>query len=151
MADDSNEDNQAQLSRHYDSMLWIVSSIWATAIGGLLVYCNEHADVWLDIVGLILTPIAMFFAYDFRRLRRRIHKNMDKSVERLYVSGAPFTQWDALAIVFLSLTVLWTRQLIRDFAIYTPTWIILTVIVTALIGLMWGLERRKNINGPKEQ
>ena len=44
-------------------MLWTVTSLWAAAGGGLLIYTGEHFDPWVATFGLALTVCAMFFAY----------------------------------------------------------------------------------------
>ena len=144
MRGDLNNSDLSELSRHYDSMLWTVTSLWAAAIGGLLVYCTQHFDRWLALLGLILTVCAMFFAASFRRLRRRVHDRMSEMKYRnraLFESDRLFRQWNVFLVLFLILTVSWVRLFVLECGRLSELWIIVGVIATAFIALFWYLGR----------
>jgi len=143
MSSDNDANILMEMSRHYDSMLWTVTSLWAAAVGGLLVYSAENFDPWLAVFGLILTVCAMYFAYSFRVYRRRVHEKLPEELRKIVLSGTRVRQWDVFVLVFLGLTALWTRMLVQKAENYCFLWLFLAVVATALIGRMWLLERRK--------
>ena len=115
MTEDRDTSGLAELSRHYDTMLWTVTSLWAAAVGGLLVYSGEHFDPWLAVFGLVLTVCAMYFAYSFRKYRRKVHERMPESFQRLVVfQGRGFRQWDVFLLIFIALVFLWGKVLVQN-------------------------------------
>lgn len=98
--------------RHFDILFWTVTTIMATAIGGLLVVCsnnNKLFDPGLAILGFSLTIIAVYFAESFRRLRHnaetyyaRIKSILDN--QKLY-------QWGAYRLVFVIFIILYAKLL----------------------------------------
>ncbi len=142
MSNDLNPNELAELSRHYDTMLWSVTSLWAAAIGGLLVYCHEHFDPWLAAFGLILTVCAMYFAYSFRSSRRRLHDCMGPNLRKLYVGSPGLRQWDILALLFFALICLWAKLLLQNACPLWPFWLLLTLAAAVLVFRLWQKERR---------
>lgn len=140
MAEDNTpQDRLSELSQHYDSMLWTVTSLWSVAIGGLLVYLNTNFDPWLAVFGIGLTVCAMEFAASFRRLRRRVHDQMSDDFRRLCISHDHFRQWHVFLIVFCSLLVLWTRLLIVKRPDWLCVWISIGVVAFGLTCWRWWL------------
>jgi hypothetical protein len=131
----------SELSRHYDSTLWHVTSIWAAAIGGLLVFCIQDFDPWLATLGLFFTAFPMFFAKRFRELRYRVHRRLLPELAALHVSGAKVRQWDAFGLIFLLLALSWTRLLISKSGKLSILWIVLTLIVVLMIYSQWKSSR----------
>lgn len=143
MTSNHDRNDLAELSRHFDSMLWTVTSLWAGAVGGLLVYSGEHEhfDPWIATFGLGLTVCAMYFAYSFRRFRRRVHNAMPEELRGLVVGDSCVRQWDVFAIVFLGLVLLWAKVLIQNSCVLWWLWLPLAVAAGGLVVLMWKLER----------
>jgi hypothetical protein len=140
---DRDPNDLAELSRHYDAMLWTVTSLWAGAVGGLLVYSysGEHVSPWLAAFGLGLTVCAMYFAYSFRVCRRQVHEQMPESLRNLLVSGPGLRQWDVLTLVFLGLIFLWGRLLITHSDSAWWLWLLLALIAAGFVLVMWHRER----------
>lgn len=143
MTNHHDRDGLAELSRHYDSMLWTVTSLWAAAVSGLLLYSysTDHFDPWLGTFGLCVTVCAMYFAYSFRRYRRRVHEAMPEDLRRLVVAPPGLRQWDVLAAVFIGLVCLWARLLIQKSCDLWLLWLVLSLIASAMVLLMWKWER----------
>jgi len=141
MSNGQNQTELGELSRHYDSMLWTVTSLWAAAVGGLLLYSGEHFDAWVALFGLGLTVSAMYFAYSFRLLRRRVHNAMAPELRQLFLHGPGLRQWDVFTLVFLGLVILWGRLLIQNSRRWWPVWLLAAVLAAAVVGAMWGRER----------
>jgi hypothetical protein len=137
--DDTQQDRLDELSRHYDSMLWTVTSLWSAAIGGLLVYLTKNFDTYLVLFGIGLTVCAMSFATSFRRLRRFVHDQMSADIHKLYISHDRFRQWHVFLILFCSMIVLWMRLLIINRPVWLCIWIIIGVVAIGLIFLIWWL------------
>ena len=131
----------AELSRHYDSMLWTVTSLWAAAVGGLLVYSVDRFDPWLGAFGLFLTLCAMFFAFSFRRLRRRVHQAMPENIRRLVVQGSGLRQWDVLSAVFVLLVGFWARLFVQKSGGFCAPWSLLWLVAGVIVIVMWKSER----------
>jgi hypothetical protein len=153
MANESEQDRLSELSLHYDTLLWTVTSLWAAAIGGLLVYCweDQKFSARLAVLGIALTDLAMYFAFSFRVLRRRVYdrmKELKMTDHNLYVSGFPrwLRQWDMFAYVFLALLVLWTWRLIEQRPDCWGAWIILGAVALGILFVLWRLGGK----GPKK-
>lgn len=131
----------AELSRHYDSLLWTVTSLWGAAVGGLLLYSSRDFDTWLAVFGSALSVCAMYFAYTFRRLRRRVHEAMPDALRALHEARGRFLQWDAFGLIFLGLVVLWVRLLIKNERALWQLWLVLAVVAGACVGALWRAER----------
>ena len=142
MPDDLDQNELAELGRHSDSMLWTVTSLWAAAVGGLLVYSGQHFDPWLSTFGLGLTVCAMYFAYSFRVFRRRILDAMPEPLRNLVVARPGLRQWDVFTAVFLGLVVLWARVLISNAQRLWPLWLLFALAGVAVVLAMWWRERR---------
>lgn len=138
MKEDDRLREMCELTRHLDSLLWTVTSLWAGAIGGLLVYCTgkESFDPWLASLGLIFTPGAMFFAANFRRLRQSLHNRMPDELRELYISEDPGRQWYAFLVIFLVLVLAWTRLSLSQAGSLCGWWLIFGLLdVAAVVGL----------------
>jgi hypothetical protein len=146
VSDELDNNVLAELSRHYDAMLWTVTAIWSTAIGGLLIYTHEHFYSLIAVFGLGFTICAMYFAFSFRVLRRKVHSKMaDSDLKELLVAGPGLHQWDVLAIIFSSLVFFWGCLLILHACRLWPLWLSLSMGAEALVVIMWCIEhpRRK--------
>jgi len=76
-------------SRHYDTILWTVTAIFASADGGLLIYAyspSSKVSLITYLFGIVLTLLAVFFASSFRSARRIVHSDMDDACQK-YASG----------------------------------------------------------------
>jgi hypothetical protein len=131
----------SELSRHYDSTLWNVTSIWVAALGGLLVYCIENFDTWLTVLGLLFTVCPMFFATSFRELRQRVHRQLPRELAELHVSRARIRQWDVFCLIFLVLAVSWARLLLINSWELRWSWVALTLIAVLVICWLWKVSR----------
>lgn len=135
----------SELSRYYDSILWNVTSIWVVVIGGLLMYCVEHFDSWLAVLGLLFTMCPMFFARTFRELRKRIHRELPRDLAELHVSphASPLKiqQWDVFCLIFLVLAASWARLLLINCWELRWWWFALTLFVGLVICWLWKVSR----------
>jgi len=148
MSDNDYRDQLVQLSCHYDSLMWTVTSLWTAAIGALLVYSVDNFNPLIATFGLLLTVCAMYFAYSFRRYQRRVHAKLPGDFRQLLERerGARWGQWDVFALVFLCLVVLWGGVLIDNAFSLWLLWLVLTVIAVVFVCCMWLPERRRRQN-----
>jgi len=125
--------------RHYDMLLWTVTTIMAAAIGGLLVYNVGHFSIWLAVSGFILTIIAVYFAASFRELRHKVEEYYINEEIKEALSNRKFYQWPAYLLIFIILEALWIKLLIENRQDLLWVWI---VIGSAGIGLIiyWGYK-----------
>lgn len=139
--DDRHDDQLSALSCHYDSMLWTVTSLWAGAIGGLLVYCTSSFDIWLSLMGLGLTVVAMAFAASFRDVRGRLIDTMSCDLAAFHRSQGGFKQWPWFLVVFLLLVITWIMLLIKNERTLWWLWIILGEIACVGVAHLWSRGR----------
>lgn len=118
-------------SRHYDSTLWTVTSIFIVANSALLTYTYSQPsfDKKLSIIGVILTLISFFFAASFRSLRRKLNDYLDsigKKEEIQYLrSPLPlFKQWPIYLFIHFIFLGFWFEK-IGD---RTPVWWICLIL-----------------------
>jgi L-asparagine transporter-like permease len=132
----------SELSRHYDTMLWTVTSLWAGSVGGLFLYVRDknNFDPWIAAFGLVLTVGGMYFAYSFRASRRRVHERMTREVQDLHISKLPFSQWGAFLCLFIGLLALWTLLLVEK----SLLWFLLLLPAAIAILWLWLSEREEN-------
>ena len=106
--------------RHYDTILWTITTIFAVAIGGLFSYVNSNPDFWLSIFGLILTGITIYLATSFRQLRHGYKKKK---------SPSHLSQWPVYILIFWGLGLLWIRLLANCF---TESFWCIFIVITVL-------------------
>jgi hypothetical protein len=101
--------------RHYDSLLWTVTAIMVTAIGGLLVYLYDpnHFNILLAIFGFFLNCISVIFAVSFRERRHRFQQLNPEIHEIISGKGNKIIQWPWYFSVFIILGFFWI-QLISE-------------------------------------
>jgi hypothetical protein len=96
-----------QWSRHYDTLLWNVTTIFAAAIGGLLVYCYSNFNDIISLVGLIITPLPIYFAASFRELRKKINQHLNEADRKILHENRELKQWLLYVFIFLLFEFLW--------------------------------------------
>jgi len=104
----------ANWTRHFDSMLWQVTSIFATAIGALIAYSYSHYDMAITLAGLVFTIIPVYFGASFRELRRRVNKFLDPELKSALGEGRSLHQWKLFVLIFIVFQCLWVFLLIRN-------------------------------------
>ena len=127
----------SELSRHYDTTHWVVTSLWSAAIGGLLLYTNEKFDVGFAVLGLGMTVCAMFFSASFRHVRRRVHDRMNQRDRELHTSAPAFRQWNVIAVLFVVLAAYWIRLLIIHRVEFLWVWLLLGLTAVVIILCLW--------------
>jgi len=109
-----------------------MSALMIGAVGALLVYCAEHFDTWLCLVGIILTVLCAFFVASFRALRRGIHSHLEPDLVRLLRGPRALKQWVAFLVFEFVLLVSWVRLLWCHEPTWRPVWVIIGLVASAL-------------------
>jgi len=132
----------AEWGRHFDILLWTVTTIMAAAIGALLVCTINKFDIGLAVAGFFLTIIAVYFAASFREVRHKIAKYYADGIKEILRSRT-LNQWLAYRLIFVILACLWVKLLIENCnkVWYIWFWIILGIIGIARIMLYLGDEK----------
>jgi hypothetical protein len=62
-------------SRHYDTLLWHVITIFTAGVGALFAYsCSDKTNkLWPEFVGVALSLLGVFYVARFRHYRKRLH------------------------------------------------------------------------------
>lgn len=108
---------QSEWSRHYDQIQWIATTILTTVIAALLGYSYSQAAVnpLINLIGLGLTLITVYYALSFRELRKELHANLSKNGERAFLcnehKSQRLRQWPVFFFAFASLAVAWIYKL----------------------------------------
>lgn len=143
----ANEENHYQtdllaLSCHYDKLLWTVTTLWTGALGGLLVYCVQAPKLSLVVIGLLLTPCAMYFAMCFRRLRHKVNSKLSEQLGDLLEPNYCPSQWIVFTGVFLGLALFWGFIIYQNsFACWSYVLMIVVCFLVALCGY-YGRSRK---------
>ena len=102
-------------SRHYDKLLWQVTTLLATADGALLIFCVEkdRVSVIPYVIGLLLPPIAVYFAASFREFKNELATKMSKEFKANVFFRRRLWQWEAYVAIFFFLTITWMWLLLQ--------------------------------------
>lgn len=118
-------------SRHYDTLVWTVTGIFAGADGGLLLYAfSIEKPAWIVyVIGISLTVLAVYFVSSFRSARRMIHDKM-KHEDSEIARGAPFLkQWRIFVLFWVVILCFWFYLLIYNHILQFVLWYILGFII----------------------
>lgn len=128
-----------EYSRHYDNLLWIVTSLLTTANMALLAIVNGSGTIQVGLAGVALSDLTVFFATSFRLLRRRVHAFLEQGGSQakwLYSGLAGFgAQWLVFVCFYGGLATLWIWHLQANFADWSGLWWILHAV--SLVLLVW--------------
>jgi len=116
--------------RHFDILLWTVTTIMAAAIGGLLVCTTNKFDIGLAIAGFFLTIIAVYFAASFREVRHKVGEHYSAELKEV-LRSRKLSQWGAYRLIFAILAILYTKLLIEN---SNNSWLIWLWFIMGSIG-----------------
>ncbi len=143
----------ANWTRHFDNLLWQVTSMFATAIGALLAYSYSNFEMAIALAGLALTIIPVYFAASFRELRRRVNKFLDPELSAALREGRSLHQWQLFVLIFIIFECLWVWLLIQNK--YDLLWVWITIGCLVLIITLWlasvGKVTVQNFNLPSSE
>ena len=135
-----------EYSRHYDNLVWLVTSLFTTANVALLAIAAGEKSIEVSLVGLALSVLTVYFATSFRLLRRRVHlqlksRGMDR--EWLYESMPGIgAQWLIYVAFFAGLATLWTWRLIISSPSFLSVWAGLLAASLAVFIFLYRKARR---------
>lgn len=118
-------------SRHYDTLVWTVTGIFAGADGGLLLYAfSTEKPAWIVcVIGISLTVLAVYFIASFRSARRIVHSKM-KDEDIQIARGAPFLkQWRIFVLFWVAMLCFWFGLLIYNYTLRFFLWLVLGFII----------------------
>ncbi len=150
-AEDLDECERGHWARHYDTLLWSVTTIFAGAIGGLLVYVHSNFDIRLAVFGLIITPVPVYFGASFRELHS---KSMSRNAKRVIQRDRTLYQWEVYVAVFVLLEILWGLLLVSKESFIASLAVVLeAVVVSATVWMerQGRRERRSNQSSTEEE
>ncbi|MFH1245637.1 MAG: hypothetical protein V1662_04055 [Candidatus Omnitrophota bacterium] len=126
----------AEWGRHFDMLLWTVTTIMAAAIGGLLVCTINKFDISLAIVGFMFIILAVYFAASFREIRHKVEEFYIDKMKRI-LKDRNLIQWLVYRLSFEILVIFWIRLLIENSnnAYLIWFWIVIGIIATVVIVL----------------
>jgi len=135
--------------RHIDILLWTVTAIMATAIGGLLVCMTNEFDMWLALAGFIFTIIAVYFAASFREVRHKIGEYYPDGIKEI-LHSRKLSQWWAYRLIFAILAILYIKLLIEN---CNDLWLICLWFIIGSIGTIriMLLEYEEERNGKSKE
>lgn len=142
-----NPGGAAEWARHYDNLLWTVTSIFLAANGALLVHCSQKANfLWpLAVGGQLITVLTVYFAASFRELRYRAVQQLDPGLQVIWM-GRRLYQWQAFVALFMVLILGWAWLLVHYAPGRLPWWLMVTIAASActlLVGRFAARPRRQ--------
>lgn len=134
-----------QWSRHYDSLLWNVTALFAAAIGGLLVYASSTPDLKIALFGLFVTWFPVYFAASFRESRDKVNLQLPEGDRKILFDGRGFKQWEPFVVLFLGFQVLWPLLLLEKDPEQWGTWLILGTLAVMVTIVLYCLGKRPTV------
>jgi hypothetical protein len=138
-----------EFSRHYDNLVWVVTSLLTTANAALMAIAGDAVSIQVGIFGMMLSVLTVFFAASFRVLRRRVHERLENRLsthaEWLYSGLVGFgAQWLVYVLFFAGIAGLWTSLLLSRFPkVCGVWWAMLGAASAAMTGLYLVGRRRR--------
>lgn len=140
-------DRALEFTRHYDNLLWVVTSLLLPANAGLLAFAAQNPSKQIGVLGVLLSVITVFFAASFRVLRLRLHARLSRDASRsdswLYAGAAGWAgQWKIYVGLFAALSLLWVSLLWNQFPNWRVGWGVLLVAAFIAFGWLYLAARR---------
>lgn len=137
---EAERDRALEFARHYDNLLWVVTSLLLPTNAGLLAFAAENPSAQIGVVGVLLSVITVFFAASFRVLRLRVLARLNRDTSRddswLYTGVVGWGgQWRVYVGLFVALSLLWISLLWTQFAKWRVGWG--TLMIVALSCFVW--------------
>ncbi|MDO8769974.1 MAG: hypothetical protein Q7K57_14955 [Burkholderiaceae bacterium] len=132
-------------SRHYDTLLWNTTTIFAGLFGGLIAFSYQMFFAPLSVAGMLLCPIPVYFAASFRESRDLVHVQMSEELRLALFSGRKLVQWPLYVFIFIVLEALFFYLLTEHLPEYFIAWcalFLVTAIITAT-GIRLGRKNSK--------
>jgi len=130
-----------EFTRHYDNLLWVVTSILTTANAALLAIVGDSLSIEVGLIGIVLSVLTVFFAASFRLLRQRVNSRINahsRGAYRWLYGGIPGWpgQWKIYVGFFALLTWLWVSLLLKNHYRFRWAWHLTGIGASAvLLGL----------------
>jgi hypothetical protein len=114
-------------ARHFDNLVWTVTSILVAANGALLVHLSNKDNFHprLAIGGLLLSVATVYLVASMRELRQRFQSKLDEPTQALLSKGRKLYQWHVFVGIFLMFIVFWTWLFVEFSPACTPAWLTL--------------------------
>ena len=136
-------------SRHYDSVVWTINTIFLAGIGTVLVYSYSQPEAVAGkppaavapAFGLSLVFFVLFYVSGFRMIRRGLHTRVADAALRQFL-GNPyqrrsFSQWNVYCLYMFVMTIAFTERLVA--ALHGPcaAYIALGLANGSILALLW--------------
>jgi hypothetical protein len=116
-------------SRHYDQLLWVVTSLLIGANAALIaIGCGvDKFTIQVGIFGIALSMITVVFAASFRAIRRRLRERLELEhpgrYDWLILGGEGWLrQWRLFVLLFAGIQGLWISLFWTKFPQQTCIW-----------------------------
>jgi len=107
------EDRIDEWARHYDKLLWTVTSIFLALDGALLVYCSDRAKFRTSLAfgGILFNGLAVRIVASMRELHHLVKSTIDKDKD--LSSRRKLSQWWPFISIFALIAVGWFWLLLK--------------------------------------
>ena len=108
------EDRSDAWAKHYDTLLWTVTTIFLVADGTLLVYCSESKNfrTSLALGGILFNLVTVYLVASMRELRHLVKSTIDKDKD--LSSRRKLGQWWPFIFIFVLIALGWTLLLLEN-------------------------------------
>lgn len=124
--------------RHYDSLLWVVTSLLATSNAALLGLGGRAMSIQVGLLGVGLSVATVFFAASFRQIRGRILCRLNTDRWLSVDTRGRMRQWPWYVAFFAGSAALWFSLLFSHFPSDDLVWVVLAGATTAVFLLLYG-------------
>jgi len=134
----------ANWTRHFDTILWQVTSIFAAAIGALIAYSYSNFDVAISLAGLFFTILPVYFGASFRELRKRVSPKLDPDLRKALKEGRQLYQWQVFVSIFIIFECLWGGLLVKNMATCLLKSLVIGIVISVILLTLWLSSVGKN-------
>ena len=98
----------AKWARHYDNMLWLVTSIFLIAIAYLIT--SSIQDIKTSLLGMLITFCLLYFATGFRQWKQ---KNMPENTNGKIDNKPELPQWEIYVFLLYAIGAYWIIDIVE--------------------------------------
>jgi hypothetical protein len=139
-----------EFSRHYDNLLWLVTSLFTTANAALMAIAADKITPEIGLFGMGLSVLTVFFAANFRLLRRRVHAMLganENAYRWLYSGlGGRAGQWHIFVLFYTAVALLWALLLSNERPAQRVYWWVAFAIASLVMLRLYITGRRHTVD-----
>lgn len=145
-----NNDNLEDWARHFDLLLWTVSTLFVTALVFLINLSIGLKDFFVTFIGYLLSIIPIYFATSFRELKFLMINKLDGKIKKIFEEKRKFPQWFIFNLVFFIISLIWLKLLYSQSRNHEDQYFVIIVGILGFLSQVYLFNEGKHFNSEKE-